>query len=168
MLRKAKPLSRAKIRQLTVKIREYCELNQNLDFPIMHFLEGIMPYIFDSFELEVVEDNQLDCEARAYPNEYKIIIKQSVYDGACNGIPCHRFTVAHEIGHMFLHHDESISFARGHEGPLKTYEKPEWQANTFAGELLAPPYIIRELTIEEVVIKCKVSRSVAEIQKKYC
>jgi Zn-dependent peptidase ImmA (M78 family) len=168
LIKVAKPLSRKRIRDLTNNIREFCGKEYEHEFPIMHFLENIMCLIFDSFEIEILEDDEIDCEARAFPSKNLIKIRQSVYDGACNGNPRDRFTIAHEIGHMFLHDEESISFARGKDIEIKSYEDPEWQANTFAGELLAPPYLIKNLNTEAIMQKCKVSRSAAEIQKKYC
>lgn len=109
----------------------------------------------------------MDCYARAYPNEKKIVISESVYDGAFAGNHRDRFTIAHEIGHLLLHHDANISFARGND-KIQPYEDPEWQANTFAGEVLVPVHLIKGLKIEEISIKSNVSRQVASIQQKYC
>jgi Domain of unknown function (DUF955). len=64
-----------------------------------------------------------------------------------------------------LHPSSSISFARGQ---IKSYEDPEWQANTFAAELLVPHKLVQKMQPNEISKKCKVSRQVAEIQKKYC
>lgn len=164
----AKPLSRKKIRTITNLIRELCGLKQNLEFPILNFLEHILPQLFDGFYFEVVNDTDLNCEAIAYPGLNKILIRQSVYDGACTGYPRDLFTLAHEIGHLFLHGETSVSFSRRNSETIKPYEDPEWQANTFAGELLAPPHLIKNLSIQEVTQKCKVSRQTAEIQKKFC
>lgn len=168
MVKVAKPLSRKKIRNFTNALREICDKSLAHEFPIIHFLENIMPIFFDSFEYDIVPDNELDCEARAFPNSNRILIRESVYDGAYYGNPRDLFTIAHEIGHMFLHREDTISFARSKGKELKSYENPEWQANTFAGELLAPIHLIKNLSIDEISQKCKVSRQVAEIQKKYC
>ncbi|MDR7870294.1 MAG: ImmA/IrrE family metallo-endopeptidase [Tissierellaceae bacterium] len=164
----AKPRSRKNIRTITKMIRELCGLKDNLEFPILYFLEHILPKIFEDFVFCVVEDDELDCEAIAYPNSNEIIIRKSVYDGAFEGVYRDLFTIAHEIGHLFLHQETSISFARGRDIEIKTYENPEWQANTFAGELLAPPDLIQNMSIDEISKKCKVSRKTAEIQKSYC
>ena len=164
----AKPRSRKSIREITKIIRKACGLENSLEFPILFFLEHILVEILDNFEFEVVDDAELGCEALAYPDRNKILVRQSIYDRAYNGNPRDLFTIAHEIGHLFLHQETSISFARGKSTKIKPYENPEWQANTFAGELLAPPNLIRNLSIEEVMQKCKVSRQTAEIQKEYC
>lgn len=78
-----------------------------------------------------------------------------------------RFTIAHEIGHFILHKPGMIELARTQTvQDIPIYKKPEWQANTFAGELLAPPQVIRGLSLEEVSSSCGVSLQVSEIQLK--
>lgn len=63
-----------------------------------------------------------------------------------------RATLAHEIGHCFLHvedsrrartmlkflHDESASLEMYRQEDIRAYENPEWQAWRFAGALLMP------------------------------
>lgn len=41
---------------------------------------------------------------------------------------------------------------------------PEWQANTFAAELMAPFSLIKDMSIEEIMEKCGISRQAATIQ----
>ena len=57
-----------------------------------------------------------------------------------------RFTIMHELGHIILEHlnDEETELARGGL-PNAKYLFYEGEANTFAGNALAPPIIIREL-----------------------
>ena len=45
---------------------------------------------------------------------------------------------------------------------------PEWQANTFAAELMAPYKLIRGLSVEEIMEKCGMSFTAASIQYKKC
>ena len=46
----------------------------------------------------------------------------------------------------------------------KAYEDPEWQANCFAGELLVPKRLVKNLSVEEIVEQCKVTQAMASIQ----
>ncbi len=170
MAYRAKPLSRVKIRQHVIVLRQTMKeigYETGVQFPLLKFIEHVLPYVFPEFEFEIVDDNELNCYAKAYPSKNKIVVRNSVYEGACRGNGRDRFTIAHEIGHFFLHGDENVSFARLDE-TIFPFEDPEWQANTFAGELLVPVDLIKEMSIEEISVKCKVSRQVAEIQKKYC
>ena len=68
-----------------------------------------------------------------------------------------RATLAHEIGHCFLHvedsrrahtmlrflHDESVSMQMFRQEDLHAYQNPEWQAWRFAGALLMPESCVR-------------------------
>ena len=67
-----------------------------------------------------------------------IIIRESVYNGAVEQNGFHRFTIAHEIGHALMHTRE-MGFSRSTDHRLNDewFRDSEWQANTFAGELLA-------------------------------
>ncbi|WGE89608.1 ImmA/IrrE family metallo-endopeptidase [Actinobacillus arthritidis] len=66
-----------------------------------------------------------------------ILLRQSVYDGACDGNGRDRFTIAHEIAHAIMH-KEHIGLARPVEKSTKIFCNAEWQANEFAGRLLLP------------------------------
>lgn len=57
-----------------------------------------------------------------------------------------RFSLIHELGHIVLQHlnDERTEICRGENGYSRLYCIMEGQANTFAGNFLAPPILIRE------------------------
>lgn len=105
---------------------------------------GLMTY-------EVVEDNVLgERLAETFPDKEHIRIQQTVFDGACDGVPFHRFTLAHELGHLFLHKNQAPkSYARGEVKNHKVYEDSEWQADEFASELLIDK---RDLTGNETAV----------------
>ena len=44
----------------------------------------------------------------------------------------------------------------------------EWQANTFAAELMAPYELIRGMGVEEIMRECGMSYTAASIQYKKC
>lgn len=74
-----------------------------------------------------------------------------------------RFTIAHEVGHYFMHDERSIVFGKSN-GPMPLYRDSEWQADVFAGELLAPSYLIKGMRIDEIHKGCAVSMACAEVQ----
>ena len=160
----AKPTSRAKIRKTTELIRKIAQAEDYFD--VVRFLEHRLPMMDEDFELCVLADEEMHgYYAKAYPDQHKIEVRQSVYLGAIENIGGHRFTLCHELGHYFMHGSERISYPRTQE-KIQAYEDPEWQANTFAGELLVPANIARNFTVSEISQRCGVSNIVAFIQKK--
>nr|WP_305147469.1 ImmA/IrrE family metallo-endopeptidase [Butyricicoccus faecihominis] len=94
-------------------------------------------------------------------------IRNSVYEGACCGNGRDRFTLAHEIGHFFMHRDVDLALSRIDErNDVPAYRKSEWQANTFASALMMPDHIIKNWEPEEIARFCGASMSAAEIAYK--
>lgn len=162
----AQPISRNKIREVTNTIRKVFGLLDERFFPVVEFLEIGLPQIDKDFVLEIDSlKNMGGRHGLTYPEKSLIILREDVYENAIAGVPMDRFTVAHEIGHYFLHKPNRIAFARENAREKRpSYIDPEWQANTFAGELLAPPHLISGLTIQEIMQYCGVSFKVGEIQ----
>lgn len=163
----AKPLSRKELRRRANRLRELfnCEMGK---FPILQFLEGPLAEL--RYDFEVVDFNELGPlkEAEAYPDKKIIYIRSDVYENAFEGNPRSLFTIAHEIGHLLLHKKQNIdlaanSFARSTDR-IPAYKDPEWQANAFAAELLAPANLVVGMTVDEVVDRFGVSLSCAWIQ----
>lgn len=160
----ATPRSRISIREYATLVRKSLDIENAFEFPIMFFLEHVLEEIFEGFCYDIVPDEEMGNRAgETFPELNLIKIKESVYEGALRGNPRDRFTIAHEIGHLFLHRPGSVSYARA-DKKIKPYQDPEWQANTFAGELLVPMDLIRGLSANHIADKCKVSFQVANIQ----
>ena len=93
-------------------------------------------------EFEVVEPFEMEDTYGTTNTSRNIMrIRSDVYEGAIHDNPRDRFTLCHELGHYILHQPENISYARG---DIPVYQNPEWQANTFAAELLIPDELIYE------------------------
>jgi len=80
-------------------------------------------------------------EALALPEDGAVYIREDVYEALLKKDPVARFTVAHEIGHLWMHERPGTTSAlyqveamRPH-GPL---EDAECQADSFAAEFLMP------------------------------
>ena len=125
---KVDPLSRVKIRMIANKIRQVLGIENALRVDVIALLEKVLPILVENFTYEYVSDDKLSVMALTIPAENKIIIRESVYIGAYNGNGRDRFTIAHEIGHFFLHRDIKVRLARGNE-TIRAYENPEWQAD---------------------------------------
>lgn len=162
-----KPRSRKEIREIALFIREIYSSERVTSFPILKFMEYVIPEFIEGFQYIIKDDSEMgDCDGKTFPEKRLIYLKRSVYDGAYYKNPRDRFTVAHEVGHLLLHDNESISYGRTNK-PIKPYENPEWQANTFAAELLIPINQIRNLSPYEISEMFNVSLSAAKIQLKY-
>lgn len=159
----ALPRSRKDIRALTRKLRKLLGLENKPYFPVLEVIENIFgdPEVF-GLEIEVMSLAEMPTEyALTYPNQNRMKIREDVYYGALAGNPRDRFTLCHEIGHYLLHDSKDIAYARG---SIPAYMDPEWQANCFAAELMAPAHLIREMSVQEISEKCGMSFQAAEIQ----
>lgn len=161
---KVSPVSRKNIRNIAREFRKIFGIENDLYIDIVCLLElalvnpGIIEY-------EIVEDSEMGYdEALSIPADDLLLIKESVYEGAAAGNPRDRFTIAHEIGHLILHKDYKNCFART-ESNVKPYEDPEWQANCFAGEFLVPYHLCKNMSTDEIALRCGVSKKAAEVQK---
>lgn len=164
----APPLSRRTIENFAEYVRQKMGLNNNLYIPIIKIVEHIIPRLDPSFQLETVYENEMINEYAHYcPQTNTLSIRQDVYILACNDDPRHRFTVAHELGHYFMH-DDITAFSRCESNTnIPSFRDPEWQANVFAAAFLMPKSLIKGLTSVQVSQYCKTSLQSAEIALKY-
>jgi len=156
----------AAINRFTLRIREVMGLEGKLFFPIVHFIEVILPQLDSLFELEIVDIKDMSTNyAETLPSCHSMRIREDVYEGAIADNGRDRFTLAHEVGHYLMHQDGVVALARNDvRQEIPHFARPEWQANTFSAALLAPPTLIRGMSIDAVATACKVSLQVAEIQ----
>lgn len=162
----ANPLSIKKIRELANMLREFTNCNDTAFFPVVRFIESILPSIDPEFALVIEDiDSMGVCHGLACPEEKCIKLREDVYERAIQGIGRDRFTVAHELGHYLLHDDNNVTLARMEKNKkIEPFRDPEWQANTFAAELLVPLNLIDTQNIYEIAENFGVSNQVAEIR----
>ena len=161
------PRDRNSIRKNTYKLREAMGLNDVLYFPIMEFLELVIPQFIDpKFYVEPVDDDRLPGRmAETLPEEHLIRVRISVYDAACKGHTWARKVMAHELGHYIYHDAKSIAYAYAEPGAQIPKEfMPEYQADVFANELLAPLNLIRGMNPHAISQRCGVPLSLAKGQ----
>ncbi len=166
---KANSTSRKQIEDNVLKLKQVFGLEEHLCFPIVKFIEWILPKLDENFQLEIVDVHELKGKyAEAIPSKHKIRIREDVYNDACDNKARARFTLCHEVGHYFMHDENTVSLYRiDGNSRIPSYQDPEWQANTFASYLLMTPKHIKNLSIDEICEKCKVSKKAAEIQLSY-
>ena len=154
------------------EICKYADVIRQLFFPVEHrvldvvrLVEHEMPRAYENFRYEIVPDGELpDREAEFSPTEFCIRMRESIYMGACNHNGHCRFTLAHELGHFFMHRDQQLAFGRSAaDGFVPYHRNSEWQADTFARALLAPVRLAKGMTADCIELMFEVSRSVAQI-----
>lgn len=160
------PRDRKSIRKDTYKLRELLGLKDTLYFPIMQLLESCLPLVDTEFHIEVVKDGLLlGRMAETIPDQHVIRVRESVYNGACAGHPWARKVMAHELGHYLYHDSSKVAYAhpqRGEQVPKQF--NPEYQADVFAAELLAPINLIKGHHPRWIAQKCGVPFGTAEGQ----
>lgn len=161
-----KPASRQDIWDFVRKIRRAMGVEDKLYFDIVRFLECIMPEICPMFVFEICPEAEMgNLHGETVPSEHKIRIREDVYIGACKGKGRDRLTFAHETGNFFMHDESSVAFCKlGPNGQIPLFRDPDWQADVFGGELLAPSYLIDGMDVKEIQEKCVVSSACAERQ----
>lgn len=165
MKKVAQPTSRIKLRALARKTRSLADAAEDQPFPVVKFLEKVMLWL--DYEMDIVPDSEMEENyAETIPSLRIFRIRESVYENAIRGYHRDRFTIAHEIAHLLFHDDITVTYARN-EKTIPAYMDPEWQANTFAAELLVPHTQISEMSAEEISKKYGVSKKVAQIQASY-
>lgn len=157
---------RDSIRRDAYLLRAKLGLEDQLYFPIVWFLENVLPLVDPSFCLEVVEDEELPgIQAEYVPVDNTIRVKCSVYEGAVAGHWWARSTLAHELGHYYYHDEQSVRYAKRDGGAkVPADEDPERQANVFAAELLAPINLIEGMDERAIGTRCVVPYAVAKRQ----
>ncbi len=160
-----------------IEIRNKAELTRNLlekfinkkldKFPILDFVEFILPQIFEDFIFTVESKEYMGNNLGLTDIQKNTIkIREDVYINAYNGNGRDLFTIAHEVGHLLLHSEQNVQqLARVGIEEIKIYEDTEWQANTFAAELLMPANMITKYDNEFTVARrFGVSYSAARIR----
>ncbi|MBQ7207539.1 MAG: ImmA/IrrE family metallo-endopeptidase [Lentisphaeria bacterium] len=133
------PMSRRNLRQIACAIRKRLHITTRR-FPIVSLLDPLT-LLDKRFNYSIECDENFPTDVHAYwdPFEYVMHIRESVYLGACDGRGRDRMTLAHEFAHYILHTAQTPSMARTMSSSLiRPFESAEWQATTFAAELLMP------------------------------
>lgn len=164
----ATPMNRAEIRSLALQVREKFGFGKTLRFPIMEYVELALPQLDKDYFFRVVEHHELGRShglTERKGDHVTIKIREDVYYLACDDAGRDRGTVAHELGHYYMH-ARSSSLHRHFGGEIRTCEDPEWQAKCFQGELLIPKHLVRSMSASDVAVACGVSVQAAEYQLK--
>jgi len=128
------------------------EVRSGRAIPVMKLLNGGRLSAVAKSPVDVVTDNGLVEEGALEYSEGRLVLRlrARVAATARDGNGRSRFTVAHEIGHLALHHADlracaGMAFRDSNCTPsqklppgVPVFRSPEWQANTWASAFLMP------------------------------
>lgn len=168
----AKPLSAEYIRNVAQFVRKILGVDDEKPVDVLKSLDRLT-FEFTKYDFNYMilpDDNDLFNpfeEAKTDIVNGTIYIKESVYSEAAHRKYCRaHFTIAHELGHFVLHRVLNLmNFARSSTCVNhRIYESPEWQADTFAMELLMPLEQCLNLSPKEIRKKYRVTLSAAKVR----
>lgn len=139
---RAPAMSWDQIRADAISIRESLGLSDVAYVPIVDIIERILDVRLGMVRFEV-ETKKVMGQAEGFtcPKGEFIMLREDVYEKACDGDGRARFTAAHELGHFLLH--TNVPLARCERGDgTPAYRLAEPQANQFAAEFLMPDSLI--------------------------
>lgn len=157
----ASAVSRASLQGIANRIREIVGYENKPDFPIVEFMEFVMPKLIPGFNYEIVDDSHME-NVEGLTSRNLIRLPNTVYNAAAEDKGRARFTVAHEVAHCILIEDGNIVLARS-GSRIPAYRDPEWQANTLASEILIVPRLSVGMSVEDIMRSFKVSKRAATI-----
>jgi Zn-dependent peptidase ImmA (M78 family) len=112
---------------------------------VVQWMESLYPDLTVSIEDYMIDANGKQQVARFECGvNPKLSLTDIVYEGAISGKSADRFTIAHELGHFYLHNQEfasGVGLGRGIVGSgtsFKSNPLAEQEANAFAGGCLLP------------------------------
>ncbi|WP_375639618.1 MULTISPECIES: ImmA/IrrE family metallo-endopeptidase [unclassified Bartonella] len=161
------PRSWHKISYLAGLFRRELQLSDVQYFPVMEFIEHILPNMKRDFHLRIADKKELgNVGGLTDPQGKFIVLREDIYRDAYDGNGRARFTVAHEFAHLFLHTNLPLQrVIDSHEIPA--YRSSERQADQFAAELLMPRSGMPKFKTPEEIAKCyKVSLQAAKVRMK--
>lgn len=133
-----------------------------LDILTIKFSRHGFNYVVLSDDDSIFEKEE---EAKTDITTGTIYFKESVIEQASHKRYCRaNFKIAHEIGHFILHRVLNLMIFPRTISTVKpkVFENPEWQADTFASELLMPYEQCQNLTSKEIRRKYHVTISAAK------
>lgn len=134
--------------KVAIKYRHEFNLAHSEFVNIIELLEFKLPALYPGFRLVVRSKTDLAEEAVTQTKSDRILVREDIYNGACEGDAYSRFVLAHELGHFLLHketlrdlHTDLAGEYSENVKNLNSLESAEDQATIFARHFLVPPAI---------------------------
>lgn len=169
--------TKLQISQYAQYVRNQCNVH-NYYVDIVKIVEDLFPKFVPNYNFRVVNDDDKDIDmdgilayTEAKNGEITMYVRETIYDEALRDNGRARFTLAHEGGHVLMHCNQDVILRRIDmykelHISLENERNPEWQADQFAAELLAPLYMVKGLSVYQIMDMFKVSYECATIRKR--
>jgi Zn-dependent peptidase ImmA (M78 family) len=118
-----------------------------------------------------IPDSEMpDDEAAFDPERNVLLIAERTFTAMNRGAPRARFTIAHELGHMWLQHPKlrHRNVSKRQIEKLATFRRDESQAHKFAAAFLVPSHLVEDpmnASPEQIATDFQVSQTCACIRK---
>ena len=143
----ASPVSRAQLEALGLPFRRFvgCETDRYL--PVERIIEHSLPTIIgDEYVLDVLDADEMGSRhGYMQVSQRRLALRADVYEGVVEGRGRDRMTAIHEVAHLILHPDRSLSRTMSSVRP-PAYRDPEWQAKCLAGAIMMPAPLMLGMT----------------------
>lgn len=142
-------------------------------FPLTEFIDGKLKEV-TGFDLHVEDNFPAETLGQTDFNQKEIILASTTYELLHQEDGRARFTVGHEIGHVYIHAPfvfdcifENRRTVKLNRSEIETFKDPDWQAEVFASAILMPTNHISRLIrsgvdADFVARTFKVSRAAAK------
>lgn len=161
-------LSDDEIEREANRLRESLGLHEGPIFNIVLLLETKMPSLIRGFRMEIFTRDQKHIEAFSRTLPPRLYLRKDIHSLALRDDPRTRFTVAHELGHLWLH----ARHARLHRGgdvpsSMLQLRKQEEEARRFAAAFLMPSELASQFSDPALLSEyCNVTVDVAMFRLK--
>ncbi|NBB11836.1 ImmA/IrrE family metallo-endopeptidase [Pseudomonas sp. SLFW] len=155
------PLTCAEIISVATDVRQRFGVTGDR-YPVVQILEVGMLLLDPEFTFGVKERYLMkDDLGQTVPSENAIYLREDVYKRAANDVYNDRFTVAHELGHHFLHKNVKVTFhQKHHRRKYRPQTDSEWQADIFGAALMMPVRrLIKCRSLDEAAVRFGVPKS---------
>lgn len=166
-----KPISRIDLRNIAKYVRKAFKCKSDAEtFPVLYALEAI-PDLFPNSNVNIIDDTELPANVFACccpkPNGgFTILIKQSVYDGACyDNNSAFLCFICHEICHIVLFYigfTPISNMAIDKNNNIPAYRSVEWQAKALCGEVMIPYEATMGMKAKEIAKQYNVTKASAK------
>lgn len=144
-------LNSQQMAELCKKYRDEFDIKHVELVDIVDLLEFRMPELYPGFRLLIKPNDEVADHAISDPLKKQIIVRESVYDSACDGDAFCRFVLAHELGHFLLHAEKGRVLHKSSDpysssiSKMNAKESAETQADMFAAFFLIDPKLAHSL-----------------------